>query len=198
MRVLVFDHMNDCTPQNVQEMLSLVSPHRRQQALQYKHTFGQFCCLKSWLMLKELLGHTPAEWHYNAAGKPFLTAEDSAIYFSISHCREAIAVAVADQPIGVDVESIRHVDHALIERTMNNHELQQIQTAHQPARAFTALWTQKEAWLKWQGKGIESFEQLKGLWTEANETPSSVCTQTIEKDNYIYTITYGKLHCFGA
>ena len=53
MRIMIFDHMDQCTEAEVQRMLPLVSAQRREQALKYKHTFGQFCCLKSWLMLEQ-------------------------------------------------------------------------------------------------------------------------------------------------
>ena len=55
MRIKIFDNMAQCTDEEVQRMLPLVSAQRREQALRYKHTFGRFCCLKSWLMLYEML-----------------------------------------------------------------------------------------------------------------------------------------------
>ena len=55
MQIEIFDNMAQCTEAEVQRMLPLVSTQRREQALRYKHTFGQFCCLKSWLMLEGLL-----------------------------------------------------------------------------------------------------------------------------------------------
>ena len=57
MKVAVFDRMEECTEAEVQRLLPLVSAQRREQALKYKHTFGQFCCLKSWLMLMNELGN---------------------------------------------------------------------------------------------------------------------------------------------
>ena len=76
-------------------MLPLVSEQRREQALRYKHTLGRFCCLKSWLLLQELVGELP-EWQYNEYGKPFI---EGGPHFSISHCKTGIAVAVADEPV---------------------------------------------------------------------------------------------------
>ena len=99
--------MNQCTEAEVKRMMPLVSEQRREQALRYRHIFGQYCCLRAWLMLRDLLEHDPGEWRYNEHGKPFLTGDDKDTFFSISHCRDAIAVAIADQPIGIDVESIR-------------------------------------------------------------------------------------------
>ena len=44
-----------CTWDSVHAMLQMVSEQRRTQALQYKHAFGQYACLKSYLMLQDLL-----------------------------------------------------------------------------------------------------------------------------------------------
>lgn len=184
MRVSIFDYMEQCTEEEVQRLLPLVSAQRREQALRYKHTLGRFCCLKSWLMLSALhLGEM--EFLYNEHGKPYI---EGGPYFSISHCKEGIAVVIDDSPVGIDIEAIRHADRDLITRTMNEQEQLQIHND----RDFTRLWTQKEAILKMEGTGIASFEQLQGIH------PEKYNLQTIEKDKYIYTIAYGKLHCFSA
>ena len=180
--------MEQCTEEEVQRLLPQVNAQRREQALRYKHTFGQFCCLKSWLMLSAMhIGDM--EFLYNEHGKPYI---EGGPYFSISHCKEGIAVAIDDQPIGIDIEAIRHADEDLILRTMNEKEQARIREAVQTDRTFTRLWTQKEAILKMEGIGITSFEQLQQL------SISDYRIQTTEKDKYIYSIAYGKLHCIGA
>ena len=178
-------------------MLPLVSAQRREQALRYKHIFGRFCCLKSWLMLQELIGSF-ADWQYNEHGKPFI---ERGPFFSISHCKTGIAVAVDDQPIGIDIEHIRTADKELIERTMNDEEIQLIANAKANTdRAFTRLWTQKEAVVKAQGTGIESFEQLQTILSKSHDHEiTRPQISTFEKENYIYSIAYyGELHCFSA
>jgi len=185
--------MAQCTEAKVQRMLPLVSAQRREQALRYKHTFGRFCCLKSWLMLKELLesvGYTRLdsdEFRYNEHGKPYIVG---APCFSISHCKEGIAVAVDEHPIGIDIETIRRADADLIARTMNEEEQRMIKED----RDFIRLWTRKEAVVKMQGTGITGFEQLQNLLSESQDHE----ILTFEKEKYIYSIAYGKLHCFGA
>ena len=173
--------MDECTDAEVQRMLPLVSAQRREQALRYKHTLGRFCCLKSWLMLFEdddMTSYRHDEWTYNEHGKPYI---EGAPYFSLSHCKEGIAVAIDDQPIGIDIESIRHADESLIERTMNEQE-----RVGMDDRKFTRLWTQKEAVVKAQGTGIISFEQLQNLRVQSTEYR----IQTFEKEKYIYSIAY--------
>ena len=186
MRIEVFDHMDECTDAEVQRLLPLVSAQRREQALRYKHTFGRFCCLKSWLMLKGMMDETMSEameeWQYNEHGKPSIH-HTSGIHFSISHCKNGIAVAVDDKPVGIDIESIRHAEEELIERTMNAEERRTILSD----RDFTRLWTQKEAVVKAQGTGIESFEQLQKTLDSTD-----MKLDTFETDRYIYSIAYKK------
>ena len=184
--------MEECTEAEVQRMLPLVSEQRREQALRYKHTLGQFCCLKSWLMLKDLMdeGMTELmdEWSYNEHGKPtfHLSPFTSHLNFNISHCKAGIAVAVDDQPIGIDIEAIRHAEPDLIERTMNEAEIRLIANAKAKAdRTFTRLWTRKEAVVKAQGTGIESFEQL-----QKTLEMSDWKLETVEADQYIYSIAH--------
>ena len=179
MKVLVFDDMSRVTEQEVARMLPLVTAQRREQALRYKHLFGQFCCLKSWMMVYET-GGIQGEWEYNEYGQPFVPG---APCFSLSHCKEGIAVAADDQPIGIDIEGIRHADDALIERTMNEAEQAIIRAADELDRVFTRLWTQKEAVLKCLGTGIEGFEALQQALTSFDGKLTSV-----EKENYIYSI----------
>ena len=198
MEVLIFDYMSECTEHEVQRMLPLVSVQRRKQALRYKHTFGQFCCLKSWLMVRELLERVGYnrfefdEFRFNPNGKPYI---EGGPYFSISHCKEGIAVAVDDEPIGIDIEGIRRADKELIERVMNDEEQAQIKSD----RDFTRFWTQKEAVVKMQGTGIQSFEQLQCLLSGCRNTGvPEYRIETIEHEKYIYSIAYGKLCSIGA
>jgi 4'-phosphopantetheinyl transferase len=193
----IFDRMDECSEVEVERMLPLVSAQRREQALRYKHTFGRFCCLKSWLMLKQMMEQAgfgrmvSDEFRYNPSGKPFI---EGAPYFSISHCKEGIAVAVAEVPVGIDIEGVRHADEGLLERVMNAWEYQALMATspEQRDRCFTRLWTQKEAVVKMEGTGIESFEQLQNLLSESQDhyTARPRKIDTIEKENYIYSIAY--------
>lgn len=197
----IFDHMHLCTDEAVSEMLSLVSDQRRQQALGYNHTFGRFCCLKSYLMLTELLSavypeldRAKPEFGYNADGKPFLICRPD-IHFSISHTKNAILVAISDAPIGVDIETFRSPSESLIERTMNHAEQKAIaaigrtitNTTDGNATAkrnpiFSAIWTRKEAVLKLRGTGIQG--DLKNLLSG----PEHIYTKIVSHKAYAFSI----------
>ena len=159
MQYRIFDDMTECSEQEIARLLTLVSPQRREQALRYTHIFGQFCCLKSYELLTALLASTPYTLHstpsflYNEHGAPYL--EDGP-YFSISHCKQGIAVVVSDQPVGIDIEGMRKVDDGLVHKTMNTQEQAQIAAAANPEQEFIRLWTRKEAYVKMLGTGIIS------------------------------------------
>ena len=151
--------MTQCSEQEIARLLPLVSPQRREQALRYTHMFGQFCCLKSYELLIDLLASTPnalrstPSFLYNEHGAPYLAAGP---YFSISHCKQGIAVAVSDSPIGIDIEAIRPLNESLVRKTMNSQEQTHIFSSSHPETEFIRLWTQKEAYVKMQGTGIIS------------------------------------------
>ena len=167
----------------VARLLPLVPLSRRDKALHYKHLHGQYCCLRVWEILHELLvSHSflPAisslsELTYveDDYGKPWLTVgsvREENIYFSLSHTKNAIAVAVSRRPVGIDVEAVvsqeRVGDSHFLERTMSAAECKQINLANNPRLMFTELWTRKEAYVKLLGTGLD-MNTLPMLLNEA-------------------------------
>ena len=187
MMVSLFDDMTQVTETEVQRMLPLVDEQRRKEALRYKHLFGQFACLKSWLMLFELLkplGITDLEMSHNEHGKPYLTKYPD-IHFNLSHCKNGIAVVVASSPVGIDIERFRQVNDTLMRRTMNPTELDFIHNSDQPLATFIALWTQKEAVLKLRGTGI--VDDLHGV---LDDKGYYLETQINWEKSYAWSVAY--------
>jgi 4'-phosphopantetheinyl transferase len=185
----IFDNMTQCSEQEVARLLHVVSDQRREQALAYKHLFGQYCCLKSYEMLMQLLNPclytlhvTPYNFLYNEYGQPRL---ENGPCFSISHCKHGIAVAVSESAIGIDIEHLRIAKPELVERTMNLQEQEQIWQSENPDWTFTQLWTRKESVLKMKGTGIISMDDIKNtlvsiehidLLTKVNIDKQYACT----------------------
>lgn len=154
--VSVFDDMTQVTEAEVRRISLLVDEQRRSEAFRYKHLFGQFACLKSWLMLQDLLkplSINNLEMVFNEHGKPFLKHHPD-IHFNLSHCKCGIAVAVDFSPVGIDIECFRKSNLALIRRTMNPTEAEWIRSSPDPVETFTQYWTKKEAVVKLRGTGI--------------------------------------------
>ena len=157
MEIRVFDDMDQMTLEKVRDLLPMVSEQRREESLRYKHLFGQFTCLQSYVMLRQMLeelGLThPFVFEGNEHGKPFLKGYPD-IHFNISHCKSGIAVVVADHPVGIDIESYRKASESLLRHTMNEEEQHIISESGDPIRCFTEYWTKKEAVFKLHGTGI--------------------------------------------
>ena len=185
--LLIFDNMSVISEEEIQRLLPLVSEERRHEALRYKHLFGQFACLKSYVMLRELLEQRglahPFLFAYNEHGKPYLKGYPE-VHFNLSHCKNGIAVAVSDQPVGIDIESYRSVSESLLKYTMNEEEQRIIQTSDDPTRTFTEYWTKKEAVFKLRGTGI-----TKGLHNllDGNEL---VETFVHTDKRYVYSVAF--------
>ena len=87
---------------------------------------------------------------FTETGKPYFL--NSGICFSISHSHGVCAVAVADKPVGVDVEinKTSYPQH-LIERSLTAAEQESFNGD------FTRLWCRKEAVAKMMGEGIVGY-----------------------------------------
>lgn len=173
--VKVFDDMDLCTDAEVERMLSFVPEPRRSQALRFKHTFGRFACLKAYMMLAELLkgelGIDKFEMAVGEHGKPYLTDYPD-VYFSISHCLQAIGVVVSDTPVGIDVETFRHFNQGLLDKSMNASEKAEILSSALPEETFASFWTRKEAVFKLMGTGIT--DNLHGILSDKTRTDTTI------------------------
>ena len=69
----------------------------------------------------------------------------------MSHCCDAVACAVSDQPVGIDIETFEHYSEEVAVRVMSEKEMLEIKSSPYPAMAFTQLWTMKESLYKLTG-----------------------------------------------
>jgi 4'-phosphopantetheinyl transferase len=89
-------------------------------------------------------------------GKPYFPSSN--IKFNYSHCKAGVACIVAvGREVGVDIQEIRKVRPAVIERVCCDNELKQIKTDED----FIRIWTLKEAYSKFTGRGFsEGFKSI--------------------------------------
>lgn len=137
--------------------LSALPEWRRAQALRHKHERGQAENALSYLLLCRALHERGIEvqptFDYGENGKPTLR-EFPNIHFNLSHCKAAVACAVSDRPVGVDIEVLGRYSDRLARYTMNEKELEEIGSSSDQEVTFTRLWTMKEATMKLTGEGI--------------------------------------------
>lgn len=188
MRLIVKENLAQYTQEQLDKDMALLPTWRREQALRYRHFQGQRDCTLSYLLLCQAL-----EEEYGIADKPtFLIGEHGkpslqeypGIHFNMSHCADAIACAVGDIPIGIDVESTgRKVSDALIRHTMSPWEQEEI--AGDPIRFFR-FWTQKEALVKLRGTGLQ--DHLHDLLLPQNTADIVFHTEGHADKGYVLSI----------
>ena len=188
MRLIVRDNLAGYTQKELETDMALLPPWRREQALRYRFFSGQRDCTLSYLLLcqalKEEYGiEEKPTFVIGEHGKPSLL-EFPYIHFNLSHCSNAIACAVGDTPIGIDVESTRRkISDALIRHTMSPQEQEEI--AGDPIRFFR-LWTQKEALVKLHGTGLR--DNLHDLLLPQNTANIAFHTEEHADKGYVLSI----------
>ncbi len=175
----------------------LLPPERRQKLMRLRFDSDKLLSLVAGLMIRAEIGDTPLR--LNAHGKPY--ADGSQRFFSISHSGKCVAIAVDHREVGVDVEKLPDKDFMkLAERFYHPNELAYVKESADQARAFTRIWTRKEAYLKQLGVGITTdltvFDTTSGALSERlasfeiEDYALSVCAddQLHEEDTYISQI----------
>jgi 4'-phosphopantetheinyl transferase len=126
------------------------------------------------LGLERAFGLQPAEvdLERNSFGKPRLRGRPG-VHFNIAHCRRAVAVLVADRPVGVDVEAVRARDPYVAARCFDESERIRVEAAADPDREFFRYWTLKESYVKALGCGLSYPVRSVCFEVSANGEPRS-------------------------
>ncbi len=93
------------------------------------------------------IGHAPS-------GAPRVLAPSSSLKISVSGRADFCAVAMAESPIGVDIEPSRAIEPPWSLLHPNERNMLETLTGEARADAFSRLWTAKEAYLKALGLGF--------------------------------------------
>ena len=93
----------------------------------------------------------PLNIHITPYGKPYIADGPE---FSLSHSGELACCAVADSPVGVDIQHIRGYSASVAERWFSKEEREYIDASSDRDSAFTLLWTARESYVKAAGGGI--------------------------------------------
>ena len=155
--VYIFDRLDQYTDEVYEKHLSLLHAWRREKALQYKKLDDRKRSVLAFALLQRALreeyGITEVpEFVYNQFGKPSLP--NLPIHFSLSHCNDAVACAVSDHNIGIDVESIVPYNPDVARRVCTADELKMLEQCSNKDVEFIKLWTVKEAISKYEGMGL--------------------------------------------
>lgn len=146
----------------LEEMITTISREKRERLLRYRHLSdrqnGVFAevLLRCMISVRWDVPYSDIALQTGPYGKPFI-ANVPGCEFSLSHTNNALAVALSDKPVGVDVEKVRDMDMAISEKVFSEAEKTWLlETPEDQNRRFFELWTKKEALVKYIGCGISS------------------------------------------
>jgi 4'-phosphopantetheinyl transferase len=214
-KLYIKDDLASITPQELEQALASLPDWRREKALRFKHEQGRKECAFAYLLLCQALQETygitqQPTFLIGEHGKPELSftspltslpsslsphtsnhncqlsTVNCQLYFTLSHCKQAIACVLSERPVGVDVESIGRYSESLARHVLSPEEFALVSSAPDPQIPFTRLWTQKEAVVKLTGRGID--DDLPNLLFKYNNV--SLHTEEHLDKGYILTVAY--------
>ena len=125
--------------------------------VRYKRWEDAHASLLGKLLLKKALADysdsfTLKDIQVNKYNRPFLNDN---IDFNISHSGKYVLCAISDKTkVGIDIEKILPIDYASFKNVFNPKELDEIKNDTEPLRKFYEYWTNKEAAIKGDGRGM--------------------------------------------
>lgn len=165
----------------VREYARLLSQERQEKIDRYRFESDKLLSLAAGLLIRDATGDSRLT--LNEHGKP--CAADGSVHFSVSHSGKCAAIAVDSAEVGLDVEKLPDRDFLPIARRFYHpEELRFVEQAEDQARAFTRIWTRKEAYLKQLGIGIAT--DLKAFDTTSGELSERIVS--IDLEGYVISV----------
>ena len=187
--VVILTVTPDLTQNEFDTLLPLVSPEKQARIKKLRFFRDALNCLLGDVLARiEIcraanLNNSQLTFSTNAHGKPFL-ANSPGIHFNVSHSGNYIACALADEPVGIDIELIRPFDPKIAERFFAPDEKAHIASNGNMA-SFYEVWTKKESRIKWEGIGLskplssfsvfDSGEPSQPVYHKAFQNSEAIC-----------------------
>lgn len=178
--------ISDFSDEELKKCFFQMIPERMDKVRRYQNEIQKKCTIIGELSAKKLLSE--------ASQKPIDSFEifpdkngklkqnnHPGLFFNISHSETKVAVVVADEEVGIDIEVFRPIHLKLAKRICTDEELLYI-FGHIPdeaeylsnknndiIRRFLEIWTAKEAYFKCTGKGITDLGKTKSLSSDFNK-----------------------------
>jgi 4'-phosphopantetheinyl transferase len=179
LRIDEFEHlMHSVSEERRAKVQSFIRPEDANRGLLGDVLIRSIVCSK--------LNMTNKEIHFTTEpnGKPCVAGLPS-FHFNIAHSGRWIVCAVDCDPVGIDFEEIKPISLDVAQYFFSRQEYRWLMDQDEAARlsCFYELWTLKESFVKWLGKGLSyplnSFSILPG-------TGHSLSWPTIDQTCFFY------------
>ena len=188
--IYLYDTLENYSDEQYLKHLNALPAWRREKALQYKKLDDRKRSVLAFVLLQHALReeygiNEVPEFVYNEFGKPSFS--NLPIRFSLSHCKDAVACAVSDHNIGIDVETIVPYNPDVARRVCTAAELEMLEQSKNKDAEFIKLWTVKEAISKYEGMGLSlPFCEIKAkkYAVESRILDDSNCIISVCSDSF--------------
>ena len=124
-------------------------------------------------IIRDKFGHeiTESDIVRGKLGKPYMYGRKD-VFFNISHCDGLCCCIVCSSECGIDCEMIGEFRPNVIKRVFTSDELEWFEKidAHDKPRIFFILWTLKEAYGKYTGRGIADMKNVSFAFDNEKRT----------------------------
>jgi 4'-phosphopantetheinyl transferase len=143
-------------------LLTHISPEKQEKVRRYRKPESANQVLWGELLLRALireetgLSNQHIVFGTNKNRKPILISDPS-LHFNLSHSGKWIFCALDTEPVGVDIEKIKHIPPGLVNVSLSPYENKVFKEMSPQDRLsyFFILWTCKESFLKALGMGLD-------------------------------------------
>jgi len=175
-----------------QGLYEKASAARKRRADRYLRQDDKIRCVTADALLQMVLGTESYEIEKNEFGKPYL--KDSAdFYFNLSHSGRYVVIAWGDTEMGVDVQQ-----HEADTRTdilgARFFAPDEMDYAHRNPQRFYEIWTKKESYVKYIGKGLH--RDLRSFSVLTPEPGIRYLYQTLEGGYSLSLCTVERTYAF--
>lgn len=186
MNVYVVDAINELSDEAFEKALGYVEVARRERIMKFHFMTDKKRSLMGTLLsgyaISKALGISPREVEYgkNEYGKPFVVSSNEHgesfamgepdVQFNISHSGNYVALAIGNEPVGIDVQEHKDGMDNIAERFFSKEEKEALAAAGAAGgektggpdnstpdlerELFYEMWSLKEAYIKAIGKGL--------------------------------------------
>lgn len=162
-------NIGDYTEAQFGAMYRAAAPERQARADKFKHEDDRKRCLCADMLARKMLAKAAnvapehISFTYGDKGKPHANLP---LHFNVSHAGAYVLCAVADAPIGADIEQIKPFRAGMVARYFTAAEAAYVWngtpipdgnvTDADTCARFYRVWTAKEAYVKMTGTGIST------------------------------------------
>ncbi len=149
--------------------------YRMKKFMSYIKLSDKINCVVAYLLLKKLVGFE-VDYITNSNEKPEFINSD--IKFNISHTNGFVVVGIDNNDIGIDIENVSDFTDNMINYMLSVNDINKYNDFINDLEFLTKVWTIKESFIKYNGKG---------LTYPANEIELDYLSNLIEFNNLYIT-----------